>query len=693
MVETLTFLFLRVKMKKMFEIILIFMHYGEKYMIFQVCLAIAALLFFVALIGAVVLALSPYRQKRFFKSFFLLTCGVFLSATIFFYPLYCHSAGTKSNWLLSLLMSVHNAIRIFVVDCDFSFVIEQTSHLSDFLQSAYVSLSAILFVLAPILTAGAVLSFFENLSAHRRFLMGFFKDTYIFSELNKRSLTLARDLKKNDPKRMIVFTDVFKKDEEEYYELAERAKELGAILFKNDITVVNFRLHSKKSKLYFFILGENEEENINQTICLAAAPSRKHGASSADSTDSVSNRFSKRAFSGYDYPREDTRLFLFSTNASSEQQLSALNTAFLKLRRVNDVQSMIYKHLYDDGMQIFDSAQPTGRTIFNSATGQNDAEKQISALVIGLGLQGTEMVKSLSWFCQMHPYRLKINAFDLKKDAAAKFQSLCPDLFDGNPADHDCSRRDSAQPLHNGDFETPGEAHYEIAIHSGYNVENIDFDEKIKKLTDTTYVLVALGNDDLNIRTAVKLRILLKRVGAEPVIHAIVYNPDKHNLIENGQNYANQSYRICPIGDLSANYSEHCLLHSELEKEALDRHLSWVIKNAAAKNLSQEEFTAAKNAEEEMFWKHDYNYRSSMASAIHMKYKKLCGIPGSHKKPDERTEEEKVFFRTLEHQRWNAYVRSEGFVYNKVRDKLAKTHHLLVPFDELPLEEQLKDDD
>ena len=46
----------------------------------------------------------------------------------------------------------------------------------------------------------------------------------------------------------------------------------------------------------------------------------------------------------------------------------------------------------------------------------------------------------------------------------------------------------------------------------------------------------------------------------------------------------------------------------------------------------------------------------------------------------------------MEHKRWNAYVRSEGFVKSAKRDKLAKTHHLLVPFKELPYEEQIKDD-
>lgn len=49
--------------------------------------------------------------------------------------------------------------------------------------------------------------------------------------------------------------------------------------------------------------------------------------------------------------------------------------------------------------------------------------------------------------------------------------------------------------------------------------------------------------------------------------------------------------------------------------------------------------------------------------------------------------------RKLEHRGWNAYMRSEGYRYGEKRNDLAKLHHCLVPFDALPLAEQVKDDD
>ena len=97
--------------------------------------------------------------------------------------------------------------------------------------------------------------------------------------------------------------------------------------------------------------------------------------------------------------------------------------------------------------------------------------------------------------------------------------------------------------------------------------------------------------------------------------------------------------------------------------------------------------------EEEQFWKYEYNYRSSIASAIHRKMKILCKMSGIEKPIEQRTEEEIWALRELEHRRWNAYIRSEGYTYAEERNNLAKTHHCLIPFYDLPLKEQKKDDD
>ena len=118
------------------------------------------------------------------------------------------------------------------------------------------------------------------------------------------------------------------------------------------------------------------------------------------------------------------------------------------------------------------------------------------------------------------------------------------------------------------------------------------------------------------------------------------------------------------------------MLGSDLEKIALERHLKW--------------------GKEDEFWNYEYNYRSSMASAIHSKVRILCGIPGADKPEDQRTIAERDGIEVLEHRRWNTYMRSEGYVYSGSPDRasrndLGKMHHDLIPFELLSEEDKRKD--
>jgi hypothetical protein len=200
----------------------------------------------------------------------------------------------------------------------------------------------------------------------------------------------------------------------------------------------------------------------------------------------------------------------------------------------------------------------------------------------------------------------------------------------------------------------------------------------VAALPRITYVFVALGNDEKNIAAAVKLRTIFARLGYSPRIHSVVHNTEKKEALRDVTNFKRQSYDIDFIGDVKTSYSEKVILGSDVEAVALQRHTRW--------------------GNENDFWQFDYNFKSSLASAIHRKMKSLCNIPGIDKAPSERTEEELWAIRRLEHCRWNAYMRSEGYSYGGTvkregRNDLAKLHNCLVPFDELPLSEQEKDDD
>ncbi len=561
---------------------------------------------------------SRFAKNHKFSLFKALFAGVFVATLFLFVPI--HNANFGGFWRTALL-SAFNAMQVFTIGTEFSLITESMGFCPDALDTVYQVWASALFVLAPVFTFGFVLSLFKNISAYMKYLTAYFKEVYIFSELNERSLVLASDIVKNNKKAAIVFTDVFEDNEESIYELIEKAKKLGAICFKKDILVIDFKKHSSGKPISFFAIGGNETENLNQSLKL------------------IENY----------RDRVDTHLYVFSTKIESELLLTTVNKGSVKVRRINEVQSLVNRVLYERGEMIFENACPLG-----------DGTKQISAIVVGMGRHGTEMVKALSWFGQMDGYRLRINAFDKNPLAEDRFTVNAPELM---------------SPEYNGVI-VEGEAQYTINIHSGIDVDSVAFSEAIANITDATYVMVSLGNDDVNINTAVNLRMYFERMKIHPVIQAIVYNSEQKKALGGIKNYRGQEYDIEFIGDMESSYTEDVIIDSGLEEDALRRHMKW--------------------GKEEEFWNYEYNYRSSMASAIHMKARVKCGIAGAAKKEDELTEEERHIIESLEHRRWNAYMRAEGYVFSGSTDKssrndLAKMHHDLVDFASLTEEEKRKD--
>ena len=124
------------------------------------------------------------------------------------------------------------------------------------------------------------------------------------------------------------------------------------------------------------------------------------------------------------------------------------------------------------------------------------------------------------------------------------------------------------------------------------------------------------------------------------------------------------------------SYSREAIVENQLYQVALERHLKW--------------------GNERDFWAYEFNFHSSIAAAIHLKMRKECNMPWADKTEQELTIAERDQLENLEHRRWNAYMRTEGFIYSGSVDKasrndLAKMHNDLVPFERLDEDEKRKD--
>ncbi len=583
---------------------------------------LSVICFILSLAVFFVISSSTALKKKNLHPFKLLFSGVWVSAFFLYIPM--HSAAedfSVADCLEAVFMALADSKDTFGFSLDFDKITGSIDGCPEWLSVIYLIWTSLIFIIAPVFSVGFVLSLFKNASAYMRYLCAYFRDVYVFSELNEKSLILASDLKAKNKNAAIAFADVFDGNEEKSYKLTEQAKLLGAVCFRKDILSVNFRRHSLKKAIWFFTIGKNEAENLTQALSL---------------TDAYKDR-------------DNTRIYVFAIKTESELLLTDVDKGKVKVHRINEVQSLINRILYEHGEIIFDGAKEGA-----------DGEKLISAVVVGMGSHGTEMVKALTWYCQMDGYRIRINAFDKDPLAEEKFTALAPELM---------------SPDYNGVYRD-GEAQYGISVCSGTDVQTISFADRISEITDATYVFVALGDDDINISTAVRLRMYFERMKIHPVIQAVVYNTRQKKALEGIKNYRGQAYDIDFVGDIETSYAENVIIASELEARALAQHLKW--------------------GKEEEFWTYEYNYRSSVAQAIHMKAREKCSIPGAAKREDELTVEERDIIENLEHRRWNAYMRAEGYVFSGTTDKsgrndLAKMHHDLVDFSSLSEEEKRKD--
>ena len=574
--------------------------------------------------------------------------GTFISAVIYFLPIMLQVMDNEVGWgyrFDALVTSIQYALRLFILDGEILWIFDTGIPLFEnhVVKGFYVTVGSILYVSAPILTFTFVLTFFNNLFAHINYLVAGLSSkysTHVFSELNEKSLALATDIKNKNYKETVVFTEISEKVLEEQMELVEDARMLGAILLRKDFDSIKFRYKHSRRELSFYLISDDEQKKL---------------------------RHAEVVMKIYDYDK--VTLHLFSPDIRSELLMASYDPQNMKAIRINDIQTLIYHNLYTHGKMLFDRARDI------------DGEKVISAVIVGLGQYGTEMLKALSWFCQMDGYKIKITAFDSDENAEEKLKFMCPEVFD--------SRFNGPKPR---DERIYGEPYYEIKIEGGVDVTTPDFKDRLAKITDASYIFVCLGTDEINLNTAKNIRSICESINYgdkehKPDIETVVYDSKIAYAIGttwediiSGKttgvtNFKNEPYRILITGDLESFYSVSTLVNSELINAGFKIQLGYSAGNDESKKKDPEIIKSA----ERTFWKYDYNHNSSIAKAIHLKLRKDLKV---YKEPakdwDQLSREEKIVYANPEHIRWSAYMRSIGYTYGK-RNDLGKKHHCLVP--------------
>ncbi len=307
--------------------------------------------------------------------------------------------------------------------------------------------------------------------------------------------------------------------------------------------------------------------------------------------------------------------------------------------------------------------------------------KTISVAIVGLGRYGLRMLKTVCWAGQIEGYNLKIRAYDKQADVIKnRFYSDCPEVA----------------TFQNVEF---------IKI----DVDSVDFKTEILKpenSLDATYIVIAMGDDQLNLTISDELYRLFRRSNnfdnsKMPNIFTRVRSDVKtHSFLKNAKFLTDRNIHL--FGTLESIYSNSTLFNSAIENLAFAVHLTYW--GAIEKAKDTEDFNAVYSD----FRTNEYERRASMAAALHLAAKLVsCGAMENTKTtPDQKDldnfkkwisdDDNLDILAKNEHLRWNVFMASEGYVPSDFesikiyspqtknhKDLISKSHPCIIPWDDL----------
>ncbi len=537
--------------------------------------------------------------------------------------------------------------------------------------------TALLHFMLSLLVLGFVLNFFKN------FLSKFSYNSIengtlcVFNELSERTLLLAEDIRKREKNKTLQnCTVVFlaKADEQNSQSVGylERLRATGAHIF--DIAPDKFKIHRRyyRKNIDFFLLKYSEEENLKDALALAKKYSVQKKQNvlqklTSNFSSSIASFFSKCAdklnalfckiFNLPHKRKKEKKKAHFQIHilTSTPEAVAAVDTIEysknISLRLFDESRAMIYGLL---------DAHP----LFLARRGS-----KTKIMVVGAGRMGTQAVKTCAWCAQTIDAAPEIIVIDSDSTWETRFAADCPEL----------------SPL----TQTAFAKEESIITFYNHNVEHSGFLDIMKKHDDVGYIICALGNEELNLRTALYIRGAYEEIRFEaglndntldrPQIHLLLSNPFLHDISSTLKYNAKIPSDLKPFGNLKNLYTWENVVNPYLD------HLGMAANRYYARhfagNVSAKEMKAIEESADKDYEDREYVRLSSMATGLHAKYKfhdalaQISGIKYSEEqwrgKPctdmikkmrnlllDENLVEQ---LSIVEHKRWNVYMRAQGW--------------------------------
>ncbi len=381
-------------------------------------------------------------------------------------------------------------------------------------------------ILAPIVGGLIIFEVFTNIfTAIKLLTIPCWKHKYYFSELNERSLALAKSIRDTQKKLFTtpacIFTDAYSdKGDEKKTELLSEAKSCGFICVNDDI------LHIKKSKLgkrTYILMDEKESANLHSLADLVGDSNRDYLMTSSQkrvniyvfSAEDISAQKMqimdmllyvekdgenldciKKALKNKDELSDDEVKRLENKKKELEEEKERIKAKCPVITVVNS-----YRNLMTNLFCEIPLYQPL---ISRKKLGKNKIDKSdnqiLDVTVLGVGYIGMEAVLSAYWMGQMLGCKLRINVISKETDTEFydKLNAINPEILQNSTVIRG-TKASISRPY--------CEIQYvECDIKDNIFVQNKG-KKKIKQiLYKTDYFVVSLGTDMDNMMVAEKLR-------------------------------------------------------------------------------------------------------------------------------------------------------------------------------------------
>lgn len=378
------------------------------------------------------------------------------------------------------------------------------------------------------------------------------------------------------------------------------------IFKESSISEINIKIKKGKN-IYFLCISEDEDASLSQSLQLI------------------------EKYSGLKEGQKQIHIYQFSKYQDFSVFIDSSDKGNLDIRCVNEHEMHVYNLL--DKYPLF-----------------RYAESDIHVLLHGMSQINTVALKAIAWCGQLSGYSIKISVVGI--DLKAKIDELklsVPGLFTDR---------------------------YRIDFYD-CNSEKEIVDVISDHCADANYVIVSEDGDNDTMNRAVLLRRLFYRLGEGyvncPPIFCYVKEPSKYNIVKNlttaeSNPKRKMSYDITPFGRLDEVYSYGTLIDSDIDKISKNVHLAY-----------EEIFSEGEIDVEEALERYnifEVNKRSNRANALHIRYKlNLLGLDYTDDTGAEEislsdyyTEESLEKLSVSEHDRWMAFLETEGWIPSSKED-------------------------